>query len=218
MSYLARTYGTLFQPAPVGDLVDDIQAILDGGAVTADQADPDDNVNQTAGGGSVTAADFTSVNGVCKARNFPALAAAKELQAQLNRVAQQKKFGKIAVDGAIGPGTLALFRQVQAAAAGAVMGDPSSCAGVAADADVLSEQVKAYANSLGAPAQVSGAVSLSYPSIVTKSGKTVVPPDAGPAGAFASMSSIERLAIVGVAGAIGYLVYTGAKRRRGRRS
>jgi len=217
MSYLANTYGTVFQPAPVGDLVADIEAILAGGAVNASQADPDDNVDQTAGGGSVTSADFTSVNGVCKARNFPALAAAKELQAQLNRVAQMKKFGKIGVDGAIGPGTLALFRAVQTAAAGAVMGDPSSCAGVAADADVLSEQVKAFANSLNAPAQVSAAVSLSYPSIVTKSGKTVVPPDAGITGDLASMSTLERLAIVGVAGAIGYLVYTGAKRRKGRR-
>jgi len=134
-----------------------------------------------------------------------------------NRVAQMKKLGKIGVDGAIGQATLTLFRAVQTAAAGAVMGDPSNCMGVAADADVLSEQVKAFANSLNAPAQVSAAVSLSYPSIVTKSGKTVVPPDAGITGDLASMSTLERLAIVGVAGAIGYLVYTGAKRRKGKR-
>ncbi len=217
MSYLANTYGTVFQPAPVGDLVADIEAILAGGAVDASQADPDDNVNQTVGGGSVSAADYTSVNGVCKARNFPALAAAKELQAQLNRVAQMKKLGKIAVDGAIGSGTLTLFRAVQTAAGGAVMGDASACMNVAADSDVLSEQVKLFADSLNAPAKVSAAASLSYPSIVTKSGKTVVPPDAGITGDLASMSTIERLAIVGVAGAIGYLVYTGAKRRKGRR-
>ena len=217
MSYLANTYGTAFQPSPVGDLVEDIEAILAGGAVNASHAEPDDNVNQTAGGGSVTSADYTSVNGVCKARNFPALTVAKELQAQLNRVAQMKKLSKVAVDGAIGPRTLTLFRAVQTAAGGAVMGDPSNCMGVAADADVLSEQVKLFADSLNAPAQVSAAVSLSYPSIVTKSGKTVVPPDAGITGGLASMSSIERLAIFGVAGAIGYLVYTGAKRRKGGR-
>jgi len=63
---------------------------------------------------------------------------------------------------------------------------------------------------------VSGPVTavLSPPTIVTKSGKIMAPPDAGLLGSLASMGGIEKLAIAGVAGAIGYLVVTTKKRRR----
>jgi hypothetical protein len=197
------------------DPLDDFFALLNG-ATSADQADPADNVNQTVGGGtSTSASDFTSTNGVCKPMNFPALAASRALQSQLNRVAQMKGFGKVATDGAIGPGTLALFRQVQSISAGGVMGDPSSCMGVAPDVDVLAAQVQAVADSLGAPATVSGPVlSLSVPTIKTKSGKTVVAPDAGLLGSMASMSAVEKLALLGVAGGIGYLLLSKKKRRK----
>jgi hypothetical protein len=179
------------------------------------EPDPTDNVNQTVGGGtSTSASDFVNVGGVCKPQNFPALAASRELQGQLNRVAQMKGFGKISTDGAIGPGTLALFKQVQSIAAGSVMGDPSSCAGIAPDVDVLSGQVKAVADTLGAPATVSGPLLSSPPSILTKSGKTLVPPDVG---LLDSLSSVEKIAVVGLAGGIGYLLMTGTKKRKGRR-
>jgi hypothetical protein len=198
-----------------GDPVGDLLALFDG-VIPADKADPADNVNQTVGGGvSTSASDFTSAGGVCKPMNFPALAASRALQSQLNRVAQMKGFGKVATDGAIGPGTLALFRQVQSISAGGVMGDASNCMGVAPDVDVLAGQVQSVADSLGAPATVSGPVlSLSVPTIKTKSGKTVAAPDSGLLGSMASMSGLEKLALLGVAGGIGYLLLSKKKRRK----
>lgn len=193
----------------------DLALFLGFGTGTAADAAPSDNVNQTTGGGtSTSASDFTAVAGVCKPQNFPALEAARELQRQLNRVAQMKGWSKASVDGAIGPGTLALFKKVQQVAAGSVMGDPSSCMGVAPDVDVLGAQVRAVADTLGAPATVSGPLSLAPPTIVTKSGKTIVAPDAGLLGSVASMSGIEKLALLGVAGGIGYLLLTHKKRRK----
>jgi hypothetical protein len=210
MTYMVRR-----RPGTMGDSgIDDFLYNI---GIT-DRPDPSDNVNQTASGGTTTsAADFTTVNGVCKPQNFPALAAARAYQGQLNRVAQAKGFPKIATDGAIGPGTLALHKKVQSVAAGSVMGDPSSCMGVAPDVDILASQVKDVADALGVPATVPGPVLavLSTPTIVTKSGKVVAAPDAsGIAAFFGPMSGVEKLAIVGVAGAIGYLVVSSKKRRR----
>lgn len=217
MTYLtrARSLRPVFVKRGVGDIFDDLDTILRGGALPADQADPADAVNQTTTGTSTSSADFVQVGGVCRAQNFPALSAVRGLQGQLNRVAQVKGYQKIADDGAIGPATLALFRQVQAAAGtSAVGGDASSCVNIGADSDVLGAQVQSYADSLGAPAMVSGALSLSVPSITTKSGKTVVAPDAGIAGSLATLSSVEQIALLGVAGGIGYLLLSKTKKRR----
>lgn len=186
------------------------------GPFSAVEPDPSDNVNQTANGGSTTSsADFVTVNGVCKPMNFPTLKVVQEFQRQLNRVAQAKGFGKIVVDGSVGPATLALFRRVQAASAGSVMGDPSTCMGVAPDVDVLAAQVRAMADTLGVPATVSGPLAVSVPTIQTKSGKTIVAPDAGVMASLAALSGIEKLALLGVAGGIGYLLMN--KRKRGRK-
>jgi len=196
---------------------DELQILLLGAtALPASEADPDDNINQTEGGGSTSAADFNA-GAVCKPRNLPALSAVRSFQGQLNRVAQVKGFAKIATDGSVGPATLSLFRKVQAAAGGgAIMGDPSSCMGVAPDVDVLGAQVQTFADALGAPTTVSSAISLSPPTIVTKSGKTVVAPDAGIAGSLATLSGVEKIALLGVAGGIGYLLYTRGKKKRRR--
>jgi hypothetical protein len=212
MTY-TRPSTTVYQP--VGDVWDDLEEMLTGGgALSADQANPADNINQTDGGGfSTSAADFTVVGTACKPKNLPALNAARGYQAQLNRVASVKGFSKIATDGAIGPATLALHRLVQSAAGGSVMGDPSSCMGIAPDVDILGMQVKEYADSLGAPAQVSAAVSLKAPTILTKSGQTVVAPDAGIAGSLARLSGVEKVAIAGLGGAILWLTL-GKKKRR----
>lgn len=203
-------------PHPMGDtgVWDAIRSVF-----AADSPGAGDNIDQTAGGGTSTSvADFITVGGVCKPMNVPALNAVRELQRQMNRVAQVKGFSKTAVDGAVGPGTLALFRQVQSVATGSVMGDPSSCLSVAPDADVLGAQVKAVADSFGAPSTVSGPVALTVPTIVTKSGKVVAPPvaDAGILGSLAAMPPIQKVALVGVAGGIGYLLFTQSKKRRRR--
>lgn len=179
------------------------------------QPDPDDRVDQTASGTTTTASDFKNVGGVCKPMNFPALGAVQEFQRQLNRVAQIKKFSKIAVDGAVGPQTIALFRKVQAISNGNVMGDPSSCMGIAPDVDVLADQIRDLANALGAPAQVSGGLQIAPPSIVTKSNKVIsAPASAGAAGLMGGSGGLETLAIVGVAGGIGYLLFFHKKGRR----
>lgn len=192
----------------------DLDALLSG-AVSADQASPADSVNQTTGGGTTTsAADFTQVGGVCKPQNFPALNAVREFQRQMNRVAQVKGFPKVGVDGAVGPQTVALFKSVQSLGAGSIMGDASSCMGIAPDVDVLAAQVRDLADTLGAPATVSGAMSILPATIVTKSGKTVVAPDAGIAGALATLSGIEKVALLGIAGGIGYLLMNKKKRRK----
>jgi hypothetical protein len=186
------------------------------GAVDASQADPSDNVNQTTTGTSTSIADFVNVNGVCKPRNFPALAASRAFQGQLNRVAQAKGYSKISTDGAVGPATMALFKKVQAAApAGQIMGDASTCLNIAADVDVLGQQIQVFADTLGAPGVVSGpALSIAPPTIVTKSGKTVLAPDAGLLGSLAGMSDVGKLALLGVAGGLGYVLIK--KRRQGR--
>jgi hypothetical protein len=203
---------TLDMGVPVWDEFTDLITM---DAIPASEADPADNINQTDGGGSTTSADFTNVGGVCKPKNLPTLAAARAFQGQLNRVAQVKKLGKVATDGAVGPATLALFRKVQAAApAGSIMGDPSGCMTVAPDVDVLAAQIQAFADSLGAPATVPGPLSIAPPTILTKSGKTVVAPDAGIAGSLATLSGVEKIALLGVAGGIGYLLFTKKKRRK----
>lgn len=202
--------------APVGDVWDDISVALGEKAIPADQASAEDAVTSLAFGPSTTADDFVTVGNVCKARNFPALAYARELQDQLNRVAQVKQWPKTDVDGAIGPATVALFKRVQAAAAGAILGDASSCAGIAPDVDVLSVQVKQFADTLGAPATVSPPVTsaLKAKTILTKSGKTVVAPDAGIAGSLAQLSGAEKVALLGLAGGITYFLVTKKKRRK----
>lgn len=201
---------------PMGDAMSDFWNWA-ANAAPSYAALPSDNVNQTAGGGVTTsAADFVTVGDVCRPQNFPALNAVRAFQRQMNRVAHLKGFGKIIPDGAVGPSTMALFRRVQAASSGSVMGDPSSCMGVAPDVDVLGNQIKDFADALGAPVMVSDPIAsaLVPPTIITKSGKTLVAPDAGLLGSLSALSGIEKVALVGVAGGIGYLLITGKKKRR----
>lgn len=175
-----------------------------------------DAVDQTVGGGTSTSvADFVSTGGSCKPRNIPALNAVRELQRQLNRVADVKGFGLVSVDGSIGPATLALFRRVQAASAGSVMGDASSCITVAADSDVIAAQVKNLADAMGADEHVADPITLNVATVVTKSGKTLAAPDQGILGALAMLSPFEKAALAATAGGIAYLLFTlPAKGRR----
>lgn len=186
---------------------------------------PTDNVNVTAdGSSSISISDFKNVGGTCKPMNFPALNFAKALQDQMNRVAQAKGWGKIAADGAIGPGTVALFAKIKAAFPQTVMGDTSSCSFIAADADVLAEQVRQVADSLKAPATVSAAPGAA-PSITTKSGAVVLAPTSSGTGvslidgAIGGMSTGQKVVLAGLVGGIGYVLYKkskkGSKKRRG---
>lgn len=183
------------------------------GLDTATAAD----VATASGGTSISAADFTTLpSGVCKPTNLTALGYVRSLQSGLNRVAGVKGFGKIGVDGEVGPGTLALFAKVQAAAGTQIMGSPSSCMGIAPDADVLAAQVHAFATSIGAPPEGSAQLlAVHAPTIVRPNGQEVA--ETGIMGAFERLQGIEQVAVIGVAGAIGYLFFTAKKKRKGKR-
>ncbi len=172
-----------------------------------------DKVNATAdGSGSISISDFKNVGGVCIAKNFPALAFAVTLQQQMNRVAAAKNWGRIAEDGKIGPATMSLFTKIKAAFPMTVMGDTSSCSFIAADADVLTEQVRQAADSINAPAKVDPAPGAAA-AIVTNSGKTVIAPRAGSIGvaavdgALGGMTQGQKVVFVGLLGGIGYVLY-----------
>lgn len=193
----------------IGDFLDSILNAAKG-LDTATQGD----VATASGGTSISSADFSTARaGVCKPTNLTALGYVKKLQNQLNRVAQAKGFPKIGIDGEIGQATQALFAKVQAAAPTQIMGSPSSCMGIAPDADVLSAQVQAYADSIGAPATVSpSALAMKAPTIVRPNGQEVA--ETGVMGAFDQLATIEKVAVLGVAGGIGYLLFTAKKKRK----
>lgn len=180
-----------------------------------------DLTTSAAGSSSITASDFFQKNGVCKPANFVALAYAMNLQDHLNRVAQIKNFAKVGVDGAIGALTLALFKKVQAISAGSVMGDASSCINIAADADVLSVQVKDLADKLGAPDKVSSP-STSTVTVATSTGHTVKAPAQyqGNTGIVGQLSNAlggisPTVMVIGAGVAIGgYLYFKGGGKKR----
>lgn len=170
-------------------------------------------------GNSISMADFKTVGNVCRPMNFPALGYVQEMQRQMNRVAEKKGFSKVGVDGAVGPGTLALLAKIQQASAGEVMGNTSACIYVAGDADVIGDQVKAYADSIGAPATVPAPPSA--PKVVTATGAVLAAPPGGGiqasvGGAFSGMTSGQKLALAGMAGGIGYLIHKKMKRGKKR--
>jgi hypothetical protein len=158
----------------------------------------------------------TKIPGTCKPSDFATLAKFKAFQEQLNRVAQVKGYPKIAVDGDIGPGTVALALKVTGSNTAA-----SSCATIAGNITALTTAVMAVANTLSAPAKVSGPAPVTPPSIVNAAGQIqVAPPGAGNSiGAsiydtFDKLGTVGKLAAVGILGGIGYFVIVKKKRRK----
>jgi hypothetical protein len=208
---VADTFGVDVAPTSISDFIGQIVNTMNG-LETATPAD----VATASGGASIAASDFTSAGGICKAANLTALNYVKELQRQLNRVAQVKGFGKVGVDGEVGPGTLALFAKVQTVAgAGQILGSPNSCMGVAPDADVLSAQVQAYANTVGAPATASAAFTGHAATIVRPNGQEVAA--ASLFDTFDRLPGLEKVAMLGVFGGIGYMLWAGKRKRKGTR-
>ncbi|MFN0247076.1 MAG: hypothetical protein ACKV2T_09210 [Kofleriaceae bacterium] len=97
---------------------------------------------------TTTMADFVDRGGTCKGLARDAVLATRELQHQLNRAAGLVGLEAIDEDGDIGAKTLALFGRVQTLSGGAIMGDSTTCMGVAPDADVLGEQLRLFADEL----------------------------------------------------------------------
>ncbi len=155
----------------------------------------------------------TKYPGVCKPMDFRTLAVFQGLQSQLNRLAQVKGLAKVAVDGDIGPGVISLAGKAGIAPVG------SACSVIAANAIVYEAQSRLLADTLKAPAMVSGPAPLKAPSIIDPKTMLDVPAPRASAGlldGFNNLSTPLKLAAVGVLGGIAYYIHKGSK-KKGRR-
>lgn len=151
----------------------------------------------------------TKYPGTCKPSDFGTLAKFKALQEQLNRVAEKKGVAKIAIDGDIGPGTLGLMAKLGLASSG------TACTAIAGYVSTFTAQAKALADTLGAPAKVSGPAPIKAPTIVTPAGAEIpVPPGAAFLGQLTNMPTTAKLALAGVGVGIVYVLATKKKRRK----
>ncbi len=155
----------------------------------------------------------TKIPGVCKPSDFSTLAKFKALQEQINRLAQVKGTPKIAVDGDLGAGTVSAYNKAMGTGL-------SSCSQLAGAVSAFTAQVRMAADSAGAPSRVSGPAPTTAPSIVTPAGSLVVaPPGAGNPmaasvyDAFGSLGGIGKIAALGIAGGIGYLLLKKKRRK-----
>ena len=159
--------------------------------------------------GPVPKFNSTKYPGTCKPSDFGTLSLFKALQEQLNRVAQVNGIAKIAVDGDVGPGTLGLMAKLGLAASG------TPCTSVAAYVVTFTATTKALADTLQAPAKVSGPAPIKAPTIVTAGNLEIpAPPGAGIIGSIQNMGTPAIIAAVGIAGGIGYMLFFKKKRRK----
>lgn len=165
--------------------------------------------------GGLTPADFNSTKfpGVCKPTNQKALDKILEYQRQLNRLAHQKGFAKIAVDGDVGPATLQLLGKVSPANAG------SSCLNAAVSADMMTPIFKQQADAAGVPATVAGPRPATPPSYITPTGTVIKGSVLSSSGAgaslidaFGSMSPGQKVLAAALLGGIGYFGYKELKK------
>ena len=190
--------------------------------------------------GSIDSSSFNSTKypGVCKPSTTATLAAFRNLQTQLNRVAQAKSLPKIAVDGDIGPGTLNLAAYVKGVAAADATGsgdtadaasslvaviDTSSCTALASRADDVAANAQFYANALGVPASVPAPVNTKPTTLVSSTGQetqisgSVQNTVSSAAASFGALGGLEQVLVVGAVGVAGYIVLGGKKRKKARR-
>lgn len=180
--------------------------------------------------GAVSASDFVKRGSVCKPANSATLAIFKDMQSQLNRVAQAVGVSKIAVDGDIGNGTLYLLSNIASkmnsinAMEVALANEASNnCSTVAARAETIAYFAKAVANARGVSSSVSqggggggGGGSSSAPPVTIPPGTATVPGPAAGGGIMASISSmgtLEKAAVAVGAVAVGVALF-GKKKRR----
>ncbi len=110
---------------------------------------------------------FVNVGGVCRATDSATLDQFKNLQRQLNRVADVKGYTKIGPDGVIGNLTLTLLNQV--------LNQGLGCSDVANQIDALTTAATTMADSLGASSSVSSPAPAKRPAIVNMSTGKVTP-------------------------------------------
>lgn len=160
---------------------------------------------------AITLADINSTKypGICKPANKPTLEKFFELQRQLNRYSAAKGLpDRVGIDGDIGPGVVALVAKTT--------GTSPACTEIALQCVERTISMKAFADAKGIATKASAPVSMKVPTIVSPSGVESMVPAGFMAQFFGrSLSSTESVALVGLAGGIGYLLLT--KKRKGRR-
>jgi len=137
------------------------------------------------------------IAGVAKPMDVATLDLFKELQRQLNRVAQAKGFTKIDVDGRIGPGSVKLYQKA--------FGSSTTSDGLATAAASVQQSAKSIADLASVPATVPGpTIPLSPPSTANPDGTVADPPGVG------ILALIPGLAAMLPGGNLGFLVAIGA--------
>lgn len=182
------------------------------------------------GGGFTTVGGFSSVNGICKPTDPTALDRFKELQRQANRVADAIGATKIAVDGAIGPGTIALLTTIKGKAAAADTGgfgwgnflanqSLASCSAVAGGVLNITPMLSAMADALGASSSVASPAPASTPTIYNPiTGTEVAQGMTDSIGdAFKNLSTPMQIAALGIAGGLAYFTLLKKPKKKGRR-
>lgn len=178
--------------------------------------------------GDISADNFnaTKYPGIVKPSNVTTLAVFKGLQSQLNRCAYVLKQKTIAIDGDVGPGTIALWTNVRtkvmatvgselSGAEAAKLNAASSTVALANVADIAERACRMFADQNGAPATPPAPPPAKPPTLVMPSGvETPAPAGAGLLAAFQTASTPMKLAALGIAGGIGYYMLKGGKRRR----
>lgn len=171
--------------------------------------------NETAPAGG-----YVNKNGVCKATDDGALAQFKELQRQANRVLDAMGTAKIAVDGAIGPGTMAALRTISTAPSAGAYSlaanniNLNDCTAVSAQALVVTMRLSQLGDFMGASSAVSSPSPASTPTTVNPVTGVETPQGlTASAGDFlGNMSTTEKLGLAGLAVAVGYFAFKGKKR------
>lgn len=127
--------------------------------------------------GEIDTAKFNSTKypGTCKPMDFDTLNIVREMQSQINRIAKARGRTLIAVDGDVGPGTVAAVRAASGDLA-PLQFDTSSCMAVATRAIDIGIRAKTVADGLGVPAKVSAPIPPKAPSIVTITGAEIKAP------------------------------------------
>jgi hypothetical protein len=172
----------------------------------------------------------TKYPGVCNPSDADTLAVFKNLQAQLNRVAQAGGIAKVTVDGSIGPATVALLAKIVSFLTDSTPSvDPArnillgtagyQCTDIASNADMLGNAAQGVADAMSIPPKVSQPSGAS--TLVSSTGATTKITTATPAAASLvdSLQGMDPMTLLMAAGAVGAVIYfSGGKKRRSRKS
>jgi len=164
---------------------------------------------QDTGVPSAPTSAWQNVGGVCYATSTGGLLDTfKELQRQLNRVASNQSWALLAVDGSIGPATMAMIAQVAGLGAYSSVGfaaSVASCDTVASNVYALVGATQAYADTLGVSSSVSspsGSPQVFNPASGTLEGQGVA---GSVSDVWGNLSTTGQIALA--AGAVGVLWY-----------